>query len=318
MRLYALLILVALVLPLPLAAESHSRISLQNQYFRVYSQPVNDAIAQKIGGPLSRRIEQLHITLGVKPTDTVDIVIIPDRQTYSALTIGRGRIVEFSEAFYDRLERRIFVRSPDQIGEGYLRILLHEYIHWLVDGIFLDAPLWFHEGMATYFSGQFGFEIHFLFLQHRFWGRYLNLSEMQHVYPTHQGEWQLFYLTSSLAIHYIMDKRMDEWNRMWDIVAWAQKADRRLLYHRVFQDAFGQSASGFASDYDRYARRLAYLYIFYGFNALVFSLLPLVILIGWWKRRRRMKYLPDLPVEEMIEDGEEDSESPDQSERNEP
>lgn len=296
---------------------NQSRLLLCTEYYRLYCHPVNDAIARQLERPLSLRIDKLQITLGVKPAETVDIEIIPDRQTYQFLTVGKGRIVEFSEAIYDRNERRIYVRSPDQVNDDYLLILLHEYIHWLVDSIFLDAPLWFHEGMATYFSGQFGFEKHVQFLQMRFWGRYLPLSEMRHIYPKDQPDWQLFYLTSSFSMHYIMNKRIDDWNRMWDKIALKEGINRRLLFYPFFQQSFNQSVSDFTRDYDRYARRLAYLYIFYGINALIFTLLPLFILIGWWKRRRRMRQLPDPSIEESIED-EEENEPHDNEERMEP
>jgi len=302
MRWYALLVVAVLVLISPLAAQSRSRLLSETSYYRLHCYPVNDAIARQIAGPLTRRIEKLHLNLGVQTSDAVDIFILPDRQTYRLKTVGKGKIVEFSEAFYSRVERRIYVRSPDQINDDYLQILIHEYIHWLLDTIFLDAPLWFHEGMATYFSGQFGFDKHVTFLQMRFWGRYLKLNDMQRFYPANQSDWQLFYLTSSLSIHYIMSKRLDEWNRLWDIVAWAREDGRLLRFHRVFQDAFGQSVGSFALSYDRFARSLAFQYIFYGVNVLIFTLMPLIIVIGWLKRRRRMKRLPDPPIEALIDE----------------
>ena len=60
---------------------------------------------------------------GVYLDSRADIYVVPDEQSYELLTQGKGRIVEFSSAFYSSLDHRIYIRSADQILSNYLSLI---------------------------------------------------------------------------------------------------------------------------------------------------------------------------------------------------
>jgi isopentenyl phosphate kinase len=88
---------------------------------------------QNISKMLDDRIGNLQMELGIYPSIKVPIYIIPNRIEYHKLSFGKEDIVEFSDAFYNAEEGRIYIRSGDQIVENYLKILMHE-LYPLVSG----------------------------------------------------------------------------------------------------------------------------------------------------------------------------------------
>lgn len=241
--------------------------------------------------------------LGVYPTRTLQIVILPNRSEYRKVTQGKGKIVANSEAFYAPNEGIIYVRSPEQIRQTeYDVVLMHEYIHWFLDETMKNVPLWFHEGMAYYYSGQFGYHSYYNFSRYRFMGYKLSLNDMVYSYPKDRSYWEMFYLTSAFAISYLEEKRQPQWQIFWDIVGFNYHQDsRNKTYKTDFIEAFNigfhSSLYKFSKDYDKTLRRYGWQFPLIGINAIIFSLLPFVVLIAWLKNRRRMKHLPELELD---------------------
>jgi len=93
--------------------------------------------------------------------------LTPARQAAaSPLTILVFRNGKSFEPFMPRDGGRVvdsagmFVEGPDSVyiavrldrGEASFRAVFHEYSHLLLRGVFPDAPLWLHEGMAEFYS----------------------------------------------------------------------------------------------------------------------------------------------------------------------
>ena len=57
----------------------------------------------------------------------------------------------------------------------------------------------------------------------------------------------------------------------------------------------------FNLQYQDYLKEKAWKYLFIGINSLIFSLLPFVLIIAYFRRRKRMKQLPDLPLPQDAE-----------------
>jgi hypothetical protein len=266
---------------------------------RVTSAPKDTAYANLMVKSLHQKINAFQVKLGVYPINPLQIIILPNRQEYRNLTQGKGKIVESSEAFYSPVEHKIYVRSPDQITtEVYDNVLMHEYIHWFLDETLDNVPLWFHEGMAMYYSGQFNFQAYYSFTRYRFMGYKLSLNDMVYQYPADKSYWEMFYLTSVFAINNLEGRHNKEWQDFWNIVGMVynssnNKQTMKSDFIKVFNYAFKMSLYAYSKQYDKTLSRYGWQFPLVGINAFIFALLPFVVIFGWLKGRRRMKAMPD-------------------------
>jgi hypothetical protein len=242
---------------------------------------------------LNSRVDELQMGTGVYLDSRADIYIVPDAASYLSLARGKGAIVEFSNAFYSSSERRIYIRSADQILQNYGGIILHEYVHWYLDEIFLRAPLWFHEGMATRAGNQLGLDRFYYYVRERFWGNKMDLFELAYNYPANQADWQMYYLSSYFALKYMMDKDPDAWREFWAIVAANYRDGRKTRFTQAFGQAYDSNLQTFNAEFAAASKRQAWIYLFVGINSFIFALLPILLILAAIRRRKRMQALPD-------------------------
>lgn len=267
----------------------------ESAYHKLYSSREASASCLAFSAALEQRIADLQITLGVYPSERVSIYMVHGAREYSQISRGRAKIIEFSDAFYSGGEGVIYIRSQDQISDNYLHILLHEYIHWYVDQLFISAPLWFHEGMATYFSGQMGYERFLLYLKESLVNPQSDLYRIGFSYPPDRRDWPRFYASSAMAIRFMKDKHAKNWQRFWDITAQSHKEGRKIRFSQAFISSYHFSLWDFQNSFEEYSRKQGYLYLIVAINSMIFALLPFVVIAIYLKRRKRMKQLPDLP-----------------------
>ncbi len=266
---------------------------------------------------LDERIGQFQMSLGVYPDSKAEIYIVPDRANYQALGRGRGAIVEFSEAFYSSRERRIYVRSADQIPRNYGGLILHEYTHWFLDEVLIGAPLWLHEGLATEQGGQLGLDRYYYYVRERFWGNRMDLFKLAYSYPQRSEDWEIYYLTSYFATRYMGEKSPDVWRLFWNIVATNNRRGERTRFTEAFAQAYHSNLHTFNLDFAAASKRQAWIYLITGFSSLVFALMPFLVILAMLRQRKKMKALPDLelpPEEELEPESEEEQEPLDSSE----
>lgn len=295
MRSLQLIILILLIAATGLSAVSY-RESQRSDYTIFYQAVGSNLDFSTISANLNLSIDKLQTELGIYSSEPVEIFVIPDAANYHLLSRGRETIVEFSDAFYSSREKRIYVRNRGQITDDYGKVLMHEYIHWYLDNVFQRAPLWFHEGMATYYAGQMGYDRYLEFIRARFWGKDTDLFRLGYSYPEDQSDWQQYYLSSYFALQLMKDKKTENWQQFWNLTAANWRKGKSTDFIPTFGRAYQTTLWDFANDYSRYSRRLAYQYIIIGINSLVLALLPITLLLGWFKRRKRRAALPDLPI----------------------
>jgi len=275
-----------------------------SEYIAYYSpEPISSSM-RRIASLLDDRIADLHQNLGLYPTAKVAVYIVPDKHSYRELSIGRADIIEFSDAFYSGSEGRIYIRSGDQIEDSYTNVLMHEYIHWYVEQYFISTPLWFHEGMAVYFSGQLGYERYLVYLRESLRGKKGNLYRLSYNYPQERRDWELFYLSSAMAVRYMQNSHTENWKEFWDIVAAGHRAGGRLRFSEVFVMSYRTSVYDFTRAFEVQSRRQGYLYLFAAVNGIIFLILPVVMLVIARKRRKILNRMQDydLPEESEPED----------------
>jgi len=264
---------------------------------------------------LHSRADALQRELGIYTTRSAQIYIIDDPDLYKGLSLGKNSIVEFSDAFYSSAEERIYIRSREQISGSYHQVIFHEYMHWLLDQLFESAPLWFHEGMATYYSGQLGYDRYLSFIRASFWGKSSDLFLLSFNYPKEQQDWDNYYLSSYFALKWMRDKNPESWKRFWDHTAGYWRRGYRTDFISAFRIVYGQSLWSFNQTFRAYTRSLATQYLVIAINSLILAMLPAVLIIAYRIRRKRRLALPDLPLDQ--DDDLSDTE-PDPSEKKEP
>ena len=243
---------------------------------------------------------------GVYLDSRADIYVVPDEQSYELLTQGKGRIVEFSSAFYSSLNHRIYIRSADQILSNYSGIIMHEYTHWLLDEILRRAPLWFHEGMATQQGNQLGLDRYYYYIRERFWGNKMDLIKLAENYPQHPADWDLYYITSYYAVQYMKDKDPQAWKDFWEIVSNNYRTGKKTIFSEAFHNAYHMDLWQFNQDFAAYSKRQAYVYIFTGLGTFILILMPFILIYAHIRQRKKMKSLPDIDFpQETTEDEDE-------------
>lgn len=284
----------------------------ESPYHELYSEKPASASDLALSKALSQKIADLQITLGVYPKARVKIYIVHGEKDYQKLSLGKAEIVEFSDAFYSGAERAIYIRSQDQIYDNYLKILLHEYIHWYLEELFTSAPLWFHEGMATYFSGQMGYDRYLMYLRESLINPKSDLFRVGYFYPENRDDWPRFYLSSAMAVRYMQEKHTAQWQRFWDIVAVYHSKGEKVRFSEAFVNGYHTSLWDFHQKFERYSKRQGYLYLIVAINSLVFASLAILMPFAARKRRRRLRNMPDLPDVPEPEEEEEEEENPEQ------
>jgi hypothetical protein len=282
----------------PLFGAEYS-MQLRTNNLAVYSVTPPNQEMQNTLQRLDRKIDELQSQLGVYVDERACLWLIKNDSEYSELALGKARIVEFSEAFYDGKDQRIYVRPITISKSDYPGILLHEYLHWYLEKLFKSTPLWFHEGMAMHFSGQMGFDRYLSFLRLSFVGQRSDLFRLSASYPEKQSEWEIFYLSSSMAIRYMSEHYPENWKRFWDIVAYYHRKGDKPDFSNCFITTYNISLFDFHLAFSAWSSKLRWQYLIWGLNAFLAMLLPPIVVLGFLIRRKRRNALPDLPEPEI-------------------
>jgi len=148
-----LLVLAALLLTPGAAAADW--LSLRSDHFLV--------IGNASGGQLrdvALRLEQFREVVGqLNPAGLreegappVVVLVFRDARSYGPfMPRGNGRVVRVG-GFFQSGQDVNYITLNVQAGQGAFHVVFHEYAHLLLRGVFADAPVWFNEGLAEYYS----------------------------------------------------------------------------------------------------------------------------------------------------------------------
>lgn len=271
-------------------------------YHELYSNREPRISERELSRVLTEKFGDLQMQFGVYPQAKVPIYIVHGEEEYHNLSIGKAQIVEFSDAFYSGAERAIYARSKDQVLDNYLKILQHEYIHWYIEELFIAAPLWFHEGLATSFSRQIGYERFLIYLRESLVNPRSDLFRLGHKYPDNKEDWSRFYLSSAMAVRYMQDRYPQQWLNFWDAVAQSHRQGKRIRFTEAFINSYHISLWDFHSKFGVHSKRQGYMYILIALNSMIFATMPFLMLAIARKRRKRLLSMPDLPLPEEPEE----------------
>ncbi|MCD4651037.1 MAG: hypothetical protein K8S56_04535 [Candidatus Cloacimonetes bacterium] len=225
--------------------------------------------------------------LGVYPEIPVQINIAPNRNTYREWTAQPGGIIEYSSGFYHPSSGTIYLSPPDGLKsvENIRRIILHEYIHHFVNYLFPDAPLWFHEGMAQYYSEGVGYFRLFGFAKDYFLGNTQSLRNMRKHYPQHKVQWFPFYVKSALAVHYMASQFPRRYNSLWDRARVGQS------FEPAFIRAYMMPIASFEAGFESYLKKRVRIQMLFSASSIIWGFLPFLLLIAWTRKKIKGYYI---------------------------
>jgi tetratricopeptide (TPR) repeat protein len=130
-------------------------LSLRTDHFLV--------IGNTSGGQLRDvgfRLEQFREVVGqLNPAALRDesappvvVLVFRDSRTYEPFMPRRNGAVVRVGGFFQSGQDVNYITLNVQAGQGAFHVVFHEYSHLLLRGVFADAPVWFNEGLAEYYS----------------------------------------------------------------------------------------------------------------------------------------------------------------------
>lgn len=241
----------------------------------------DEKIVKQLSESILNDIDIFQKSISFYPDIEARIVIAPDDKYYNDLVSGYGGVIEFSEAFYSGRERTIYIRNPRDLKDfSSLRvIILHEYIHLFIDSLLDEVPLWFHEGMAVFFSEGVSFDREIAFARDFLLGNTRPLSGMVENYPPNRVQWLPFYTKSALAVKYLYSSHRDEFYLFWEMT------DAENNFRRIFTESFAMTPEMFSVQFDEYLSRKYKIEILLSFTGFIWAMFPLFLLIAWVKKR---------------------------------
>ena len=80
------------------------------------------------------------------------VIVFPDTRSYRPfMPVANGRTVPVDGYFVDGADTNYITMNVES-GEQAFPVVFHEFSHLLLSSAFAEAPLWFNEGLAEYFS----------------------------------------------------------------------------------------------------------------------------------------------------------------------
>ena len=233
------------------------------------------------------------------PDIPIEIHIAPNKQTYTHWTAGRHIVFDSSLAFVDLEQTRVYVKHPSQIGSNkkLIQVLLHEYIHIFIHHHWADAPLWFHEGMAMYFTHEvnFGF-LEYVLSNNSIHSRYL-LPKHQYTYPEHKAEIEPYYFQSALVVRKLVELHREQFIRLFAF------AEEEIDFETSFLLAMGKSVDSFLLDSEKALKDIYKLNVYKAIIMLSWLSFPIILIIAKIKKNHKTKkLLEQWEIEEQIEE----------------
>ena len=147
------LVALAILVGVPVQAASEWR-ELRTDHFRV----IGDVTPARLRD-VALRFEQFRdVVTQLLPAAAhagsapVVVIVFPDARSYRPfMPIADGRTVPVDGFFVDGADVN-YITMNLEAGERAFPIVFHEYSHFLLNNAFPHTPLWFHEGLAEYFS----------------------------------------------------------------------------------------------------------------------------------------------------------------------
>jgi hypothetical protein len=264
-------------------------------HIRIYDEK-DQKFANELKMLFSEKMDKFQKKIKQFPDIHVYIRITPNDAFYKDLIKSKPKILEFSQGFTDLRTKEIFLKNPRSIRnlDEYNELVLHEYIHLFVNYYWADAPLWFHEGMAVYFSEGISFEKYSNFMRIYTYKPMNLLKEYPTVYPDKTSLYEAYYFQAAQAVKNLVDEEPDRFYSLWD--------KRNMKFNDAWFTNFNTSWYVYINNFDSQIQKNFLNGIIFTLISLIWMAIPFLIIIGAIRKKlinkRIMKEWEKTQIEE--------------------
>jgi len=258
------------------------------QFIRVNVFAERDEVyISSIKADLSEAIMRFQSDMNRFPDIKVFINIAPDARAYDEWIASRPIVFENSLGFTDLTTSNIYIRHPAFLGShrNLIRLLLHEYIHLFIDYHWADAPLWFHEGMAIFFTEKVSLNRLYNFSINNAFHRDYLLVRYAHRYPENRANIEPFYFQAALIMRKIVEEHRQELINLFKLSA------SHPIFDDTFRMAFRVSQEDFLASFESEIQNLFRLNLYKGILLLTWLAFPILLIIAKIKKNQKTKRL---------------------------
>ena len=197
---------------------------------------------------------------------------------------------------------KIVIKSPTQKSRTYdsfNKTLKHEITHIYLSQINNRFPSWFNEGFAMYTADQFDISRKINISWNLLFKTIVNLNQLKSFLSASKTQAYLYYSQSAASIDAMIFYYGDD---ILDNILFYAKQDKD--FNQAFLKATGgDTIDDFSVKYISYLNNHFRFLFIYQFQKIVFFLIPFLLLLVWFYKKKRIKKLMKLwKIEEELED----------------
>jgi len=263
-----------------------------------------DAIAD-LRDLITRQIRLMSGEYGTVVKRDFEVLVAASDQEFNKMT--RGMAPEWSIAVAQSRRNRITLLSPAISDVGLARfrqVLIHELNHLYLHRIpnFGISPAWYIEGLAMRESGEMSLVQKVKISRARWSRKLIPLNKMNSMGALRNWEVNQAYGQSAAAV-YAMLYYYGETVHREILDSMRSKAKGSVTFADLFKQVTGDDLLDFQEKYDRYIKdNYDWMFLLQTSN-LVFVVLPVILVAGYYfMRRRNRKKVRLWEIEEELED----------------
>lgn len=262
----AALILMAAVAPaLALPSKKDAWIELRTANFTLFSN-AGEKTVRRVGADLERlrdALSQLVPGLALNSPSPTSIFVFRNGADFRPYQRTQGgRVIESGGYFLSRQLANYVAVNSDQHGDERL-IIYHEYLHYVLRNNYSSLPLWFHEGLAEYYStfevGKDEARIGMPIKEHVLWLRQNPLIPLASVLAANEHSEGYneasrrggFYAQSWALVHYLISGSPERRRQAIESLRLAQQG---TAPDQIFKRAFGADSAALERELGKYIK----------------------------------------------------------------
>jgi hypothetical protein len=225
------------------------------------------------------------------------INIASDFEKYYYWQKNHNAIFENSIGFTDLENNTVYLRNPETISKDkkLISLLFHQYLHLYVYYHWKDAPLWFHESVASYFSEKLtlSYFMYFIF-NYTFHKDYL-LIKHANEYPDENENIEPYYFQAI----YLMKKLLEEQNKIHILF---ENSNNENNFLQVFYQTYNKYPEEFLEEFQVQINEFYYRNINLGIIFLTWLSFPIILVIARIKLHKKNKEILEKWVKELYKE----------------
>tara|TARA_Y100001960_G_scaffold321013_1_gene394918 strand:- start:213 stop:1145 length:933 start_codon:yes stop_codon:yes gene_type:complete len=197
---------------------------------------------------------------------------------------------------------KIVIKSPTQKSRTYdsfNKTLKHEITHIYLSQINNRFPSWFNEGFAMHTADQFDIRRKINISWNLLFKTIINLNQLKNFLSASKSQAYLYYSQSAASIDAMIFYYGDD---ILDSILFYAKQNKN--FNQAFLKATeGDTIDDFSVKYISYLNNYFKFLFIYQFQKIVFFLIPFLLLLVWFYKKRRIKKMMKLwEIEDQLED----------------